>query len=232
MSSHPVIILGNGPSRGRFDLPRLGAPTIGMDGAVAEWKAKDFRPTFYVCLDAEEGIAHAEAIDLMVQENRVRRFLLRDEVCRLIGKSPRILNYDHLRRANAFFAVEPVSSGSHALLLAIALGYRLVGFAGVDVHRPTASPASAVTPAEEPASQEPPPISAEPAHDGSSSDASERGGLDDAEVERQLQAWTAVGKLAAPAGVRVFNIADESLFDQFPYLSLEDFRCLALRTPR
>jgi hypothetical protein len=200
-----------------------------MDGAVAEWKAKDFRPTFYVCLDADEGIANAEAIDSMVQENRVRRFLLRDDVCRSIGRSPRILNYDQMRGANPFFAVEPVSSGSHALLLAIVLGYRLVGVAGVDVHRPTASPASAVSPAEEPASQEPPPRSAEPAHDGSSSDASERSGLDDAEVERQLRAWAGVGKLAAHAGVRVFNVSEESLFDQFPYLSLEDFRSLALR---
>ncbi len=90
--THPLLVLGNGPSLKGFDLHRAGMATIGMNAAYRYWHKINFRPTYYACLDLVVGLSHIEAIARMVAENRVRRFLLRDNACKQIGASPRVIN--------------------------------------------------------------------------------------------------------------------------------------------
>jgi hypothetical protein len=134
MTTNPVLVLGNGPSLKGFDLPTAGMATIGMNAAYRYWNTINFRPTYYVCLDLVVGMSHLPAIRDLVEENRTRRFLLRDNVCKELGDNPRVMNYDELRKEDPFFAIDPVTTGSHSVLFALALGYRLIGIAGVDIN--------------------------------------------------------------------------------------------------
>jgi hypothetical protein len=228
--THPILILGNGPSLAGWNLHRIGMATVGMNAAYRYWQRIDFRPTYYTCLDLVVGMSHIDAIARMVEENRIRRFLLRDNACKAIGASPRVINYDELRSSNSFFAVDPITTGSHSLLFAVAFGYRYIGIAGVDLNYKERLDESHQV------SERVLEIVRTPANNPNYffddyQQAGDRYHIPNRIPGLHREGWERVGEAVAGAGARVFNVAESSPFDLFPHLPLEDFRRLARRSP-
>lgn len=228
--THPLLLLGNGPSLKGLDLHRVGMATIGMNAAYRYWQAINFRPTYYACLDLVVGLSHIDAIARMVEENRIRRFLLRDNACKQIGDSPRVLNYDELRASNPVLAVDPITTGSHSLLFGVALGYRYIAIAGVDLnYKERLDESRPVT--EKILEIERTPVSNPNYFFDDYQQAGDRYHVPNSIPGLHRDSWVKAAKVAAEAGVRVFNVAETSPFDLFPHLSLQDFASLARRAP-
>lgn len=228
--THPLLVLGNGPSLKGFDLHRVGMATVGMNAAYRYWQTINFRPTYYACLDLVVGLSHIDAIARMVEENRIRRFLLRDNACKQIGASPRVINYDELRVTDPFFAVDPITTGSHSLLFGVAFGYRYIAVAGVDLnYKERLDEARAVT--EKVLEIERTPVRNPNYFFDDYQQTGDRYHVPNSIPGLHRDSWVKAAKSAADAGARVFNVAEKSPFDLFPYLSLQDFTNLARRAP-
>jgi len=228
--THPLLVLGNGPSLKGFDLHRVGMATIGMNAAYRYWQSINFRPTYYACLDLVVGISHIDAIARMVEENRIRRFLLRDNACKQIGPSPRVINYDELRVSDPFFAVDPITTGSHSLLFGVAFGYRYIGVAGVDLnYKERLDEARAVT--EKVLEIERTPTTNPNYFFDDYQQVGDRYHVPNSIPGLHRDSWEKAARSAANAGARVFNVAEKSPLDLFPHLSLQDFVGLARRAP-
>ncbi len=134
-----AIVLGNGPSLKGFDFNRLKPfDVFGMNAAYRYWDEIGWYPKFYSCLDLVVGMSHAEEIARLVRkapEYGIERFLLRRNLISHIGpieNSDRIVEFDLLRNGTRQFARLPITTGSHTLIWAAALGYRDIYLMGVD----------------------------------------------------------------------------------------------------
>ncbi|MDU8913287.1 hypothetical protein [Aestuariicoccus sp. MJ-SS9] len=131
LNKRTAFVLGNGPSLKGIDLPALtGHMSIGMNAAYRYWDRINWRPTHYTCLDLVVGISHKEEIRRLIREGRddafqgptpIGRFLLRSNLISELGvdaADSRVLNYDAIRMYTPLFQIDPVTTGSHAVLWA------------------------------------------------------------------------------------------------------------------
>jgi hypothetical protein len=150
----PLIVLGDSPWLQSFDLARMSnVHTIGMGSGCRHWRTMGWYPTYYCCLDPESIHSHADAIARLVEERRIRRFLLAASVLDLvpeIANSPSVEFVDEYvtywreavgrrhglcRRDSVFFETrhpEKLTTASCAVRWGLALGYRRIGLLGVD----------------------------------------------------------------------------------------------------
>lgn len=138
-AERPAIILGNGPSLKGFDFTRLKAfDVFGMNAAYRYWDEIGWYPRFYSCLDLVVGKSHAVEIARLIRkapEYGIERFLLRRDLIDHLGpldNSERIVDFDLLRRGTEEFARLPITTGSHTLIWAAALGFREIYLLGID----------------------------------------------------------------------------------------------------
>ncbi|MCR9269177.1 MAG: hypothetical protein NXH72_04225 [Hyphomonadaceae bacterium] len=131
-----VFVLGNGPSLKQVDLLDLsGHRTIGVNAAYRYWREIDWRPTYYACLDEVVGMSHIEAIEELICEGRIEKFLLRDNLIRAlgtIGTAHQVSSYEALAKRDLLFSDPLITTGSGAALWGAHLGFRTIIIAGVD----------------------------------------------------------------------------------------------------
>ncbi|MGD2133664.1 MAG: hypothetical protein PVI23_12795 [Maricaulaceae bacterium] len=131
-----AFVLGNGPSLAKVSLPSLSPfATIGLNAAYRFWRMIDWRPRYYACLDSVVGLSHRDGIASLILEDRIEAFLLRanlvDALGELGGRS-NVLNFDALRSETPVLSSNPVTTGSHAALWAVEMGFAEVILLGVD----------------------------------------------------------------------------------------------------
>ncbi|WP_375202127.1 hypothetical protein [Hyphococcus sp.] len=130
------FVLGNGPSLRGVDLKSLSPyATIGLNAAYRYWREIDWRPQYYACLDTVVGLSHRDEIRALIEEGRIEKFLLRENLIEMLGEagaSPRVVNFDARRWDTKVLSLPAVTTGSHSALWAVALGYKTVVIIGVD----------------------------------------------------------------------------------------------------
>ncbi|WP_298308783.1 hypothetical protein [uncultured Erythrobacter sp.] len=133
-----AFILGNGPSLRTIPLERLtSVASFGMNAAYRHWKRIDWRPTHYACLDEVLGLSHKEAIADLIEEGRIEKFLLRQNLVAAlgsIGANPKVVNFDKVRPCTPLLQTPSVTTGSSAACWAASLGFEKLIIAGVDLN--------------------------------------------------------------------------------------------------
>ncbi|MCB2050461.1 MAG: hypothetical protein KDE63_03430 [Novosphingobium sp.] len=145
LSPNAAFVLGNGPSLGAIDLAALSPyRTIGMNAAYRHWERIGWRPTDYACLDLVVGLSHIEGIRTLIREGKgkpvdgvrpISHFLLRQNLIEALGKdaeNDRVINFDALRLRKPLLQVDPITTGSHALLWASLEGANPIVLLGID----------------------------------------------------------------------------------------------------
>ncbi|MCC5972386.1 MAG: glycosyltransferase [Pararhodobacter sp.] len=132
-------ILGNGPSLAEIDFSAFKqTDSIGMNAAYRYWHEIRWYPTLYSCLDTVVGMSHKEAILDLVRHRRrygIQQFLLRENLFQWLeeqGATDGVVNFDLIRSGLPELHPEPVTTGSHSLAWAAAIGYERFIIAGVD----------------------------------------------------------------------------------------------------
>lgn len=227
LPAHDVaVVIANGPSLRGVDLTSLEPwPTIGMNVAYRDWRRLGWFPTHYACLDEVVGLHHAEAIAEMLSRPRDRRpgsFLLRRNLIeRLNGiqGAQDIANFDDLAAVSRAFSRKPITTGSHALIWAITLGYKTILLLGADCNYVEIVPGAEkvddhklriVQPDFNPNYyfddyQQPGDVYHVPNIGG----------------ETHLRSWRMAASVAAEAGVQVYNLSSTSRIDAFDFATLE-----------
>ena len=135
--SRTAFVLGNGPSLADVSLPSLSDyATIGLNAAYRYWREIDWRPRYYACVDTVVGLSHKVEIAILIEEGRIEKFLLRNNLIEALGPVARtnhVVNFDVLHDINPLLSIEPPTTGSHAALWAGDMGYRQVVMLGVDL---------------------------------------------------------------------------------------------------
>jgi FkbM family methyltransferase len=134
-----LVVMGNGPSLKGFDF-RLLKPfdVIGMNAAYRFWDRINWYPRYYACLDTVVGLSHQNEIERLVaqsEDNGIELFLLRDNLIRnssMLAEHHKAINFDELRECTALLSDESVTTGSHAALFGVYLGYRRLYLLGID----------------------------------------------------------------------------------------------------
>lgn len=145
LGDRAAFILGNGPSLKGFDLHSLSPfTTIGMNAAYRYWDRIGWRPTHYTCCDLVVGLSHIDAIRRLIREGRtqprdgvrsIQKFLLRHNLIEALGEDAedaRVLNFDALRIQTPLFQIDPITTGSHALLWSGVMGCDRAVLMGID----------------------------------------------------------------------------------------------------
>ncbi|MEM6942209.1 MAG: hypothetical protein AAF565_00465 [Pseudomonadota bacterium] len=149
LGSRAAFVLGNGPSLKNVDLTRLSPhATVGMNAAYRHWDRIGWRPTHYACLDVVVGMSHLEEIRKLIREGRaaeggapqgglrpIQHFALRSNVVEALGvdgADERVTNFDALRARIPLLQVDPITTGSHALLWLAHLGFDPIFLLGID----------------------------------------------------------------------------------------------------
>ncbi|MEL6644962.1 MAG: hypothetical protein AAFQ79_13600 [Pseudomonadota bacterium] len=145
LGDRPAFILGNGPSLKGFDLHSLSPyTTIGMNAAYRFWDRIGWRPTHYACCDVVVGLSHIDAIRRLIREGRgeapngvrpIQRFLLRHNLIEALGEDAddsRVLDFDAMRVRTPLFQIDPITTGSHALLWSGVMGCDRAVLMGID----------------------------------------------------------------------------------------------------
>ena len=137
VNEQTAFVLGNGPSLAAVSLSLLDDyAAIGLNAAYRYWREIDWRPRYYACVDLVVGISHQDEIAALIEEGRIEKFLLRNNLIEGLGgkvrRSDRIVNFDALREESALLSVNPPTTGSHAALWAGEMGYRQIVMLGVD----------------------------------------------------------------------------------------------------
>lgn len=145
LGSNAAFVLGNGPSLGAIDLAALSSyRTIGMNAAYRHWHRIGWRPTDYACLDLVVGISHIDGVRALIREGHgqgvdgvrpIGRFLLRQNLIDALGMDAddeRVVNFDTLRLSQPLLQINPITTGSHALLWASLEGADPVVLLGID----------------------------------------------------------------------------------------------------
>jgi glycosyltransferase involved in cell wall biosynthesis len=133
-----ALVLANGPSAKMVDfkhkLLRFVA-TIGMNSAFRHWYNIDFRPTYYICMDIE--VIHTISADIfnLINENRIKKFFLRDEIKEIypeLAGHKRIYWYSQARAHGGIFSGKFVTTGSWAIRWMIHEEMNLIATIGID----------------------------------------------------------------------------------------------------
>lgn len=134
-----ALVVGNGPSAKLLDftlLRRGYIATVGMNAAYRYWDRIDFRPTYYICMDTVVILSHAKRIYELVNEGRITKFFLRDEIK---GKFPEldecsnILWFDDVRKRKVpVFDTNLITTGSFAIRWMAFEGYKTLSTIGID----------------------------------------------------------------------------------------------------
>lgn len=136
VDAQTAFVLGNGPSLADVSLPALNAyASIGMNAAYRYWREIDWRPRYYACVDTVVGLSHKDEIAALIEEGRIERFLLRNNLIEALGRaarSSRIVNFDAVRGEHTLLDVNPPTTGSHSALWAAEMGYTKIVILGVD----------------------------------------------------------------------------------------------------
>lgn len=127
--------MGNGPSLRHVDLKSLSEySTIGLNAAYRYWREINWRPTYYACLDTVVGLSHQNEIRQLIEEGRIEKFLLRENLIETLGPASggRVINFDALRFHIPLLRSPNVTTGSHAALWASSMGYNKIVLLGID----------------------------------------------------------------------------------------------------
>jgi FkbM family methyltransferase len=138
--SATLVILGNGPSLKGFDFARFrDFDAIGMNAAYRYWGEIGWYPRYYICLDKVVGLSHKDPIARLIRErakNGIEGFLLRrnliDELPRDLADLDCVLDFDRLMTDHALLSPTPITTGSHAALFGVLLGYDRMVLMGID----------------------------------------------------------------------------------------------------
>ncbi|MDP1547483.1 MAG: FkbM family methyltransferase [Anaerolineales bacterium] len=134
-----AVVMGNGPSAKLLDFGQLRCghvATVGMNAAYRYWDEINFRPTYYICMDTVVLQSHAEAVYRLVNEGRIKKFFLRDEIKDIypaLAESDRILWYSQAKE-EAIFQTHFVTTGSWALRWMAYEGMRITAAVGIDAN--------------------------------------------------------------------------------------------------
>jgi len=139
--SRIVVVMGNGPSTKFLDFDQLRSgpvATVGMNVAYRYWDRIDFRPTYYICMDTVVLMSHAKRIVEMIQEGRIKKFFLRDELKEFypeLAKDTRILWFNDAREdQSGIFDTTLITTGSWAIRWMLKEGMELVACIGIDAN--------------------------------------------------------------------------------------------------
>ncbi|MBB5520088.1 hypothetical protein [Amphiplicatus metriothermophilus] len=134
--AHTAFVLGNGPSLRGVDLAALSDyATIGLNAAYRYWRRIGWRPTYYACLDLTVGLSHKAEIAALIEEGRIEKFLLRQNLIEALGDAAhtrRVVNFDALRARLELLQEPAITTGSHAALWIATLGFKKIVLLGVD----------------------------------------------------------------------------------------------------
>ncbi|MEM8770351.1 MAG: hypothetical protein AAGD92_01765 [Pseudomonadota bacterium] len=132
-----AFIIGNGPSLKGVSLVSLSEyATIGMNAAYRYWRQIDWRPQYYACVDLVVGLSHKDAITELIEEGRIKKFLLRNNVIEELGviaNSEQVVNFDAQRETKPLLSMDPPTTGAHAALWAGEMGYKKIVLLGIDL---------------------------------------------------------------------------------------------------
>ena len=108
--SRTAFVLGNGPSLADVSLPSLSDyATIGLNAAYRYWREIDWRPRYYACVDTVVGLSHKDEIATLVEEGRIEKFLLRNNLIEALGpvaRTNRVVNFDVLHEQSPLLSVK------------------------------------------------------------------------------------------------------------------------------
>lgn len=136
----PAFILGNGPSLKGFDFQNKlrGYATFGMNAAYRFWDRNNWYPTYYSCLDTVLGLSHKDEIRRLIEradEYGFRGFLLRANLIHKLGKTggnSKVTCFEDLKLSSPFLNSPQITTGSHTLGWAAALGFQDIVLLGID----------------------------------------------------------------------------------------------------
>lgn len=222
-----AIVLANGPSLRGVDLPGLPQmATFGMNAAYRHWDRIGWSPTHYACVDEVVGLHHADAIGRMVkarESGRPGAFLLRNNLIRhlgLEGDQPGVTNFDALRDESRAFMRQPVTTGSHALIWAVVLGYRTIFLLGADANY--VERVEGAEPVEGPVLE----IRREAENPNyyfeDYQQVGDRYHVPNYGGDSHIRSWRAAAAVAAEAEAQVYNMSVSSRIDAFDFAALED----------
>ncbi|MEO0696945.1 MAG: hypothetical protein AAFY84_12680 [Pseudomonadota bacterium] len=132
-----VFLLGNGPSLAGIDLRAISPfPTLGMNAAYRYWDQIDWCPTYYACLDLTVGLSHKDEIVRLIEEERIEKLLLRDNLIETLGsaaRTDRVVNFDALAARSDLLSIPHPTTGSHSALWASHMGFTRIILLGIDL---------------------------------------------------------------------------------------------------
>ncbi|MCG5510655.1 glycosyltransferase [Ectothiorhodospira lacustris] len=133
-----ALVLANGPSAKFVDFQDQALKnivTVGMNSAFRYWRKIDFRPTHYICMDTEVIRSIADDIAALVNENRIKKFFLRDELKELhpeLADDEKIFWFSQANGRSALFESSFITTGSWAIRWMLYEQARLIATIGID----------------------------------------------------------------------------------------------------
>ena len=110
-----------------------------MNAAYRYWEEIGWYPQYYICLDKVVGVSHQEPIEKLIRnsdQNGIELFLLRqnliDRFPKDVKSSPKIINFDELKKYPELLKSMPITTGSHAALFGALLDYKRIALLGID----------------------------------------------------------------------------------------------------
>lgn len=106
-----------------------------MNAAYRHWRRIDWRPRYYACLDLVVGLSHRDAIGELIEEGRIEKFLLRQNLIDELGEAARrqsVISYDACAALDPLFAEPSVTTGAGAARWGLRLGFSEIVLLGID----------------------------------------------------------------------------------------------------
>ncbi|MCQ8185144.1 hypothetical protein NOG11_07035 [Parvularcula sp. BGMRC 0090] len=106
-----------------------------MNAAYRYWRTIGWRPHCYSCLDLVVGLSHRDEIAALIEERRIQRFLLRQNLIDAlgpIGRAEGVTAFEALLLRDRRLAAPTITTGSHTALWAMHLGFRKIVLMGID----------------------------------------------------------------------------------------------------
>ena len=218
-----AFILGNGPSLRSVPLESLdGVASIGMNAAYRHWEKINWFPTHYACLDEVLGLSHKEAIARLIDEKRVKRFLLRESLIEELGpiaQAECVENFDQLRSNTPILQTPSVTTGSSAACWAAMMGFQRLYIAGVDLDYVEIVDGARRLPG----------VALEIEHQTENPNyffddyqrPGDRYNIPNTRPDLHLNAWREAAWYVSQAGVETFNLNPNSKVECFAYMSID-----------
>jgi hypothetical protein len=137
LNDKKVLILGNGPSCKNINFHEIDKNTItlGMNSAYRYWDTIDWYPDIYVSLDPVVVLDHAENINILLQNKKIKLFFLNDNI---LNKFPEMKSNDKIIFLSDvhykfhLFNNGMLTTGAYSIRLIIFMGYYNIDFIGID----------------------------------------------------------------------------------------------------